>query len=93
MIKHFAANTADPALRYSVLPRAPNAGADGFDGTGLEKVDNITADLCVTVEEEVAVGTRQRQSFAQLLAKSEGFQGEFVTWQKKGPQVSCYRTG
>src|SRR5215467_2933529 len=24
VIEHFAANTADPALRHSVLPRAPN---------------------------------------------------------------------
>ena len=29
----------------------------------------------------------------ELLAKSDGFQGEFVTWQKKGPQVSHHRTG
>jgi hypothetical protein len=29
----------------------------------------------------------------ELLAKSDGFHGEFVTWQKKGPQVSQHRTG
>jgi len=30
----------------------------------------------------------------ELLAKSDGFQGEFVTWQKKAPQeVSHHRTG
>src|SRR6516164_8877428 len=29
----------------------------------------------------------------ELLAKSDGFQGKFVTWQKKGPQVSHHRTG
>jgi hypothetical protein len=29
----------------------------------------------------------------ELLAKSDGFQGEFVTWQKKRPQVSHHRTG
>ena len=28
-----------------------------------------------------------------LLAKSDGFQGEFVTWQEKGTQVSHHRTG
>ena len=29
----------------------------------------------------------------ELLAKSDGFQGEFVTWQEKGTQVSHHRTG
>src|SRR6266576_3190037 len=29
----------------------------------------------------------------ELLAKSDGFQGEFVMWQKKRPQVSHHRTG
>ena len=28
-----------------------------------------------------------------LLAKSDGFQGEFVTWQEEGTQVSHHRTG
>lgn len=67
VIKHFAANTADPALRHAVLPRAPNAGANGFQGTGLEKLDNIAPELGVTVEQDVAVGTGKRQSLAQLL--------------------------
>jgi len=65
VIKHFTANTADPALRHSVLPRAPNAGANGFHG--LEKLDHIAAELGVTVEQDVAVGTGKRQSLAQLL--------------------------
>jgi hypothetical protein len=29
----------------------------------------------------------------ELLAKSDGFQGEFVTWQQKRPQVSHHRIG
>ena len=67
VIKHFAANTADPALRHSVLPRAPNAGANGFHGTGLQKLDHRPAEFGVTVEQDVAVGTGKRQSLAQLL--------------------------
>jgi hypothetical protein len=67
VIKHFTANTADPALRHSVLPRAPNAGANGFHGTGLEKLDDIAAELGVTVEQDLAIGTGKRQSLAQLL--------------------------
>lgn len=48
VIKQFAASSADPAFRHSVLPRAPNAGADGFHGTGLEKLDDIAAELRVS---------------------------------------------
>ncbi len=47
--------------------RAPNARANGFHGTGLEKLDHIAAELGVTVEQDVAVGTGKRQSLAQLL--------------------------
>jgi len=67
VIKHFTANTADPALRHSVLPRAPNTGANGFHGTGLEKLDHIAAEFGVTIEQDVAVRTGKRQSLAQLL--------------------------
>ena len=67
VIKHFTAKTADPALRHSVLPQASNAGANGFHGTGMEKLDHIAAELGVTVEQDVAVGTGKRQSLAQLL--------------------------
>jgi hypothetical protein len=61
VIKHFTANTAHPVLLHSVLPRAPNAGANGFHGTGLEKLDHIAAEVGVTVEQDVAVGTGKRQ--------------------------------
>jgi hypothetical protein len=67
VIEYFAANTADPALRHSVLPRAPDTGAKGFHGTRLQKLENIAAELGVTVEQDVAVGTGKRQSLAQLL--------------------------
>jgi hypothetical protein len=30
---------------------------------------------------------------SELLAKSDGFQGEFMAWQEKGTQVCNYRTG
>ena len=67
VIEHFAANTSDPALCHSVLPRAPNADANWFHGTVLQKLENIAAELGVTVEQDVAVGTGKRQRLAQLL--------------------------
>ena len=67
VIKHLAANTAHPALRHSVLPRAPNAGANGFQGAGRQKLDHRPAEFGVTVEQDVAVGRGKRQSLAQLL--------------------------
>src|SRR5215469_11519758 len=68
VIEHFAANTANPALRHSILPRAPNTGANRFEGTGLQKLHNIAAELGVMVEQDVAVGRGKRQSLAQLLS-------------------------
>jgi hypothetical protein len=67
VIEYFAANTADAALRHSVLPWAPGTGAKWFHGTRLQKLENIAAELGVTVEQDVAVGTGKRQSLAQLL--------------------------
>lgn len=67
VIEYFAANTADPALRHSVLPRAAHTGAQGFHGTRLQKLQNIPAELGVMVQQDVAVGTGERQSLAQLL--------------------------
>ena len=68
VIEYFAANTADPALRHSILPGAPNTGANRFEGTGLQKLHNIAAELRVMIEQDVAIGTGKRQSLAQLLS-------------------------
>ena len=67
VIEHFAANTSDPALCHSILPRAPNTRANRFQGTRLQKLEDIAVKLGVTVEQDVAVGTGKRQSLAQLL--------------------------
>ena len=66
VIKQFAANTAHPALRHSVLPRAPNTRANRFQGTGLQKLEDIAAELGVMVEQDVPEGTGKRQSLPQL---------------------------
>jgi hypothetical protein len=67
VIEYFAANTADPALRHPVLPRAPNTGAKWFHATRLQKLENIAAELGVMVEQDVLVGTGKRERLAQLL--------------------------
>src|SRR5579872_6115140 len=67
LIEQFAANTADPTFRYSVLPRAPHTRANGFQATRLQKFEHVAAKLGVTVEQDVPVGTWKRQGFAQLL--------------------------
>ncbi len=53
--------------RWIAIDSSMYAGANGFHGTGLEKLDHIAAELGVTVEQDVAVGTGKRQSLAQLL--------------------------
>jgi hypothetical protein len=67
VIEHFAASAADPAFRHSVLPRAPNTRANRFQDTRLQKLEDIAAELGVTVEQDVPVRTGKRQSLAQLL--------------------------
>jgi hypothetical protein len=34
-----------------------------------------------------------KREIQPVVTKSDGFQDEFVTWQKKRPQVSHHRTG
>jgi hypothetical protein len=67
VIEHFAASAADPAFRHSVLPRAPNTRANRFQGARLQKLEDIAAELGVTVEQDVPVGAGKRQRLAQLL--------------------------
>ena len=67
VIEYFAANTAYPALRHTVLPRAPNTGAKGFQGTRVQKLENIGAELGVMIEQDVLVGAGKRESLTQLL--------------------------
>jgi hypothetical protein len=67
MIKYLAASTADPALRDSVLPRAPNTRANRLDAACLEEFPYIPAELGVMVEQDIPVAARKRQSLPQLL--------------------------
>jgi hypothetical protein len=66
-IEYFTASAADPAFRDSVLPRAASPAAKGLHAAGLQKLQNIAAQLGVPVEPDVAVGTRKRKSLTYLL--------------------------
>lgn len=50
-IQHLAAAAAHPAFRYSVLPRASDARADGLNLARLQERQHIAAELGVTVEQ------------------------------------------
>src|SRR6266567_4056034 len=67
VIGHLAATTSNPALRDSVLPRAPDARANGFNAARLQELDNIAAEFSIPVKDNLPVKTGQRESFAQLL--------------------------
>jgi hypothetical protein len=49
VIQHLAAATSNPALGDSVLPRAPDARANGFNAARLQKLDYIAAELGIPV--------------------------------------------
>jgi hypothetical protein len=45
VIEYFTAGAADPAFRDSVLPRAPSTDENGLHAAGLQKLENIAAEL------------------------------------------------
>ena len=67
VIECLAANISDPTLRDSVLPRAPNTRTNRLDAAGLEKLAYIATELGVTIEQDIPVAARKRQSLSQLL--------------------------
>ena len=67
VIRHLPAQTSNPALRDSVLPWTPDACANGFNAARLQELDDITAELGVPVQYNVALGTGQGERLSQLL--------------------------
>jgi hypothetical protein len=47
--QHLPATTSNPALRDSVLPRAPDARANGFNAARLQELDYLAAELGIPV--------------------------------------------
>ena len=67
MIEQLSATASNPAFRDSVLPRARRANACGLDAAGCQQIGYLPAKLGITIQDRVAVRTRFRKGFSQLL--------------------------
>src|SRR5438270_11994346 len=67
MIEQLSTHAADPAFRRSILPKAPNAGAQRLEITGAQELDNFISELGIMVEQHVSIGAGKRECFPQLL--------------------------
>ena len=67
MIEKLSATASDPAFRDSILPRARRANACGLDAAGCQQIGYLLAKLGIAIQDRVAVGTRFRKCFSQLL--------------------------
>ena len=67
MIEKLSATAPDPAFRDSILPRACRAYACGFHAAGCKQLGYLLAKLAVTIKNHIAVRTRFRKCFPQLL--------------------------
>src|SRR5436305_13035371 len=67
MVEQLSTHAADPAFRRSILPRAPNAGAQRLEITGSQELDNFISELGIMVEQHVSIGAGKRECFLQLL--------------------------
>ncbi len=67
VIRHLAATTSNPALRDSVLPWTPDAGANGFKAARLQELHDSAAECGIPVQYNVPLGTGQGERLSQLL--------------------------
>jgi hypothetical protein len=67
VIEKLSATAPDPAFRDSILPRACRAYACGFHTAGCQQLGDLLAKLAVMIKNRIAVRTRFRKCFSQLL--------------------------
>ena len=67
IIEQVPAAIANESLRYSVLPRALEAGSFGLDAEALDSVDDFLIEVRAAVEDEVSRRGVVGKCFAQLL--------------------------
>lgn len=67
MIEQLSTETPDPTLCDAVLPRAADAGSDRFEAATQKEFTNCGAELCIAIEDHVAVGAGKCECFPELL--------------------------
>ncbi|HYA88377.1 MAG TPA: hypothetical protein VEI57_15080, partial [Nitrospirota bacterium] len=67
MIQKISATASNPALGDSILPGRLETDLLGFDASGHQQIHRVLVELRISIQNRIAVGTRFRESFAQLL--------------------------
>ena len=67
MIEKLSATASNPAFRDSILARAHRANACGLHAAGCQQIGYLPAKLGITIQDRIAVRTRFRKRFPQLL--------------------------
>ena len=67
IIEQIPAATANEALRYSVLPRALEAGSFGLYAEALDRIDDFVIEVRAAIEDQVSRRGVVGKCFTQLL--------------------------
>ena len=67
MVEQFSTHAADPTFRCSILPRAPDTGAQRFEITGSQGLEDVVSELCIMIEQHISMRAGKRECVSQLL--------------------------
>jgi hypothetical protein len=67
VVEKLSTTASDPAFCDSILPRACRASACGLHAAGCQQIGYLLAKLGITIQDRIAVRTRFRKHFPQLL--------------------------
>jgi hypothetical protein len=67
VIKQLSAATSDPPFRDSVLPWCLNACPHRLQTSALQKTDHFSIELCVSIEDHVAIRPSFWEYFTQIV--------------------------
>ena len=67
MVEQFSTHAADPTFRCSILPGAPDTGAQRLEITGFQELEDVVSELRIMVEQHISIGAGKRECLPQLL--------------------------
>ena len=67
VVENLSATASNPAFRDSILPGTSETDPLGFDAPGDQQISRLLAELRISIQNRIAVGTRIRKCFPQLL--------------------------
>jgi hypothetical protein len=67
VVEKLSSAASDPSFRNSILPGTSKTDPLGLDATGYQQISHILAELRISIQNRIAVRTRIRECFPQLL--------------------------